>query len=142
MLPPSRSPGAHYNAGFCFVPKPAVMDSSKPTDSATPANTDQTAQASDVYLRLLGETAKIDWKDLESFFARGVLLFVSPGVDLVSVAEAVANDDKTTVTQWLTSGMVQRMQAEQAADFAARTPELWAVVVAPWVLVQERGIAA
>ena len=111
-------------------------------DSPTPANCDQSPQASDVYLRLLGETAKIDWKDLESFFARGVLLFVKPGVDLVSVAEAVANDDKATVTQWLTSGMVQRMQAEQATDFAARTPELWAVVVAPWVLVQERGIVA
>jgi hypothetical protein len=34
------------------------------------------------------------------------------------------------------------MQAEQATDFTARTPELWAVVVAPWVLVQERGIVA
>ncbi|AKM30647.1 hypothetical protein AB870_11825 [Pandoraea faecigallinarum] len=107
--------------------------------SATPGSG---SQASDVYLRLLGETAKIDWKDLESFFARGVLLFVTPGVDLVSVAEAIANDDKAAVTQWLTSGMVQRMQAEQAANFAARTPELWAVVVAPWVLVQERGAVA
>ena len=117
------------------------MESSKPDPS------DQTPQlapsgASDVYLRLLGETAKIDWKDLESFFARGVLLYVAPGVDLVSVAEAVANDDKATVSQWLTSGMVQRMQADQAADFSTRSPELWAVVVAPWVLVQERGRAA
>ncbi len=98
--------------------------------------------ASDVYLRLLGETARIDWKDLESFFARGVLLHVAPGVDLVSVAEAVANDDTAAVSQWLSSGMVQRMQAEQASDFTARKPELWAVVVAPWVLVQERGAVA
>ncbi|WP_322881160.1 DUF2288 domain-containing protein [Pandoraea sputorum] len=119
------------------------MNPAKPTDSAdaNPATpSDASTQPSEVYLRLLGETAKIDWKDLESFFARGVLLFVTPGVDLVSVAEAVANDDKSTVTQWLTSGMVQRMQADTAADFAARKPELWAVVVAPWVLVQERGI--
>ena len=100
------------------------------------------AGASDTYLRLLGETAKIDWKDLESFFSRGALLYVAPGVDLVSVAQAVADDDTTTVSQWLSSGLVQRMQAEQASDFAARTPELWAVVVAPWVLVQERGTVA
>ncbi|VVE86789.1 DUF2288 domain-containing protein [Pandoraea bronchicola] len=116
-------------------------------DSPKPAKSDQPLQnaasgASDVYLRLLSETAKIDWKDLESFFARGVLLYVAPGVDLVSVAEAVANDDKDTVSQWLSSGMVQRMQANHATDFAERTPELWAVVVAPWVLVQERGIVA
>ncbi len=116
-------------------------------DSPKPPKSDQTLQnaasgASEVYLRLLSETAKIDWKDLESFFARGVLLYVGPGVDLVSVAEALANDDKETVSQWLSSGVVQRMQAEHATDFAARTPELWAVVVAPWVLVQERGAVA
>lgn len=108
------------------------MDSPQP---ATPTN------PSDVYTRLLGETAKIDWKDLETFFARGVLLYVAPGVDLVSVAEAVANDDTATVTQWLSAGHVQRMQAEHAQDLGKRTPELWAVVVAPWVLVQERGAA-
>ncbi|BDD91839.1 DUF2288 domain-containing protein [Pandoraea sp. XJJ-1] len=117
------------------------MDSPKSAQSVQ-ASQAAASGASDVYLRLLGETAKIDWKDLESFFARGVLLYVAPGVDLVSVAEAVANDDKATVSQWLSSALVQRMQAEQAADFSARTPELWAVVVAPWVLVQERGIVA
>lgn len=120
------------------------MDSPKSPKPAQAGQSPQNATpgASDVYVRLLGETAKIDWKDLESFFARGVLLYVAPGVDLVSVAEAVANDDKDTVSQWLSSGMVQRMQAEHATDFAARTPELWAVVVAPWVLVQERGTVA
>lgn len=120
------------------------MDSRKPAQSAHPPDASQAtpAGASDVYLRLLGETARIDWKDLESFFARGVLLYVAPGVDLVSVAEAVANDDTSAVSQWLSSGMVQRMPAEQASDFTARTPELWAVVVAPWVLVQERGALA
>ncbi|MGC7405295.1 DUF2288 domain-containing protein [Pandoraea pneumonica] len=114
------------------------MDSPK-QDQAPQANPHA---PSETYARLLGETAKIDWKDLESFFARGVLLYVAPGVDLVSVAEAVANDDAPVVTQWLSSGMVERMQAAQASDFAARTPELWAVVVAPWVLVQERSIKA
>lgn len=110
-------------------------------DSSTPATPATAATPSDVYLRLLGETAKIDWKDLESFFARGVLLHVASTVDLVSVAEAVANDDAAAVSQWLSSGFVERMQADTASDFAARTPELWAVVCAPWVLVQERGAA-
>jgi hypothetical protein len=31
------------------------------------------------------------------------------------------------------------VQAETAADFAARDPDLWAVVVSPWVCVQERS---
>ncbi|MBN3813023.1 DUF2288 domain-containing protein [Paraburkholderia sp. Ac-20347] len=99
-------------------------------DNATP---------SPLYAKLLGETAKIDWQDLERFFAQGKLLSVARDLDLVSVAEAIANDEGTRVTQWLSSGLVQRMQAETAADFADRKPELWAVVVSPWVCVQERS---
>jgi hypothetical protein len=97
------------------------------------------ATHSPLYLSLLAETAKIGWSELERFFARGILLRVARDLDLVSVAEAIANDDTTQVTQWLSSGMVERVQSETAADFAARDPDLWAVVVSPWVCVQERG---
>ncbi|QGZ61074.1 DUF2288 domain-containing protein [Paraburkholderia acidisoli] len=97
------------------------------------------ATPSSLYARLLGETAKIDWQDLERFFAQGKLLNVARDLDLVSVAEAIASDDSAAVTQWLSAGIVERMQAETAADYAARKPELWAVVVSPWVCVQERS---
>ncbi len=96
-------------------------------------------QASALYLQLLGETARISWQELEPLFARGVLLRVASELDLVSVAEAIALDAKDTVSAWLASGMLERMQADSAAAYLARDPELWAVVVSPWVLVQERG---
>lgn len=92
-----------------------------------------------LYLKLLGETAQIGWNELERFFARGMLLRVARDVDLVSVAEAVAADDTQQVAQWLSAGLVERLQAGTAARYAARAPELWAVVVSPWVCVQERG---
>ncbi|WP_233831313.1 DUF2288 domain-containing protein [Paraburkholderia sp. ZP32-5] len=94
---------------------------------------------SPLYAKLLGETAKIGWSELERFFARGMLLRVARDLDLVSVAEAIASDDTTQVTQWLSAGLVERVQSETAADFAARDPDLWAVVVSPWVCVQERS---
>ncbi|WP_296661771.1 DUF2288 domain-containing protein [Paraburkholderia sp.] len=97
------------------------------------------ATPSQLYTKLLGETAKIDWQDLERFFAQGKLLSVARDLDLVSIAEAIASDDAERVTQWLSSGLVERMQAATAADYAVRKPELWAVVVSPWVCVQERG---
>ncbi|WP_233862851.1 DUF2288 domain-containing protein [Paraburkholderia adhaesiva] len=97
------------------------------------------ATPSPLYAKLLGETAKIDWPDLERFFAQGKLLWVARDLDLVSVAEAISNDETQRVTQWLSAGLVERMQATTAADCAARNPELWAVVVSPWVCVQERG---
>jgi hypothetical protein len=97
------------------------------------------ATPSSLYAKLLGETAKIDWQDLERFFAQGKLLSVARDLDLVSVAEAVASDDTQRVTQWVSAGLIERMQAATAADYSARNPELWAVVVSPWVCVQERG---
>ncbi|VXB16765.1 conserved hypothetical protein [Burkholderia sp. 8Y] len=100
------------------------------TDAATP---------SPLYVKLLAETAQISWSELERFFAKGVLIWVKRDLDLVSVAEAVASDDTRQVTQWLSAGLVERVQADTAADLAARDPELWAVVVSPWVCVQERG---
>jgi hypothetical protein len=106
-----------------------------PANTMTSPDTPQ----SPLYEKLLGETAKIGWTELERFFARGMLLRVARDLDLVSVAEAIANDDAPQVTQWLSAGLVERVQAETAADFAARDPELWAVVVSPWVCMQERG---
>ena len=101
--------------------------------------TSSDANPSALYAKLLGETAKIDWQDLERFFAQGKLLSVARDLDLVSVAEAIAGDDKDIVTRWLASGLVERMPAETAAGYANRKPELWAVVVSPWICVQERS---
>lgn len=97
-----------------------------------------TEQASTLYAKLLGETAKISWQELQPFFARGNLLNVAVDADLVEVAMGVAEDDKTKVVAWLQSGTLNRVDESQAEDFLARDPELWAVVIAPWVLVQER----
>ena len=107
------------------------------TSPERPAETGQHGQ-SPLYLKLLAETAQIAWPELERFFARGMLLRVARDMDLVTVAAAIAEDDATQVTQWLSAGLVERMQAETAADFASRDPKLWAVVVSPWVCVQER----
>jgi hypothetical protein len=68
-----------------------------------------------------------------------VLLKVARDLDLVSVAESIANDDTKQIAEWLSAGLMERVQAETAADFAARDPQLWAVVVSPWVCVQERA---
>jgi hypothetical protein len=92
----------------------------------------------ELYLKLLGETARSSWSELEPFFARGVLLQVAPGEDLVGVAEALASDDRLRVAAWLDSSALGRVSADRAEDLLVRDPPLWAVVVAPWVLMQER----
>ncbi|WAJ36200.1 DUF2288 domain-containing protein [Pseudomonas sp. GOM7] len=98
-----------------------------------------TEHTSTLYAKLLGETAAITWQELQPFFARGALLWVEGGQDLVAVAEAVASNDQVRVAQWMAQGVLGKLEDGQAEDLLSRDPQLWAVVVAPWVLVQERA---
>ncbi|PZP23083.1 MULTISPECIES: DUF2288 domain-containing protein [Pseudomonas] len=93
-----------------------------------------------LYAKLLGETAAIGWAELQPFFARGALLWVAPALDLVEVAQAVAEDDGEKVGAWMRDGALGKIEDALAEDLVARDPPLWAVVVAPWVLVQERDL--
>ncbi|MGX5220191.1 MULTISPECIES: DUF2288 domain-containing protein [Pseudomonas] len=97
-----------------------------------------TEQPSTLYAKLLGQTAAITWQELQPYFARGALLWIEPTQDLIEVAQAVAENDTDKVSGWLSSGLVTKMTDQQAQGVLSRDPQLWAVVVAPWVLVQER----
>lgn len=98
-----------------------------------------TDEAGTLYAKLLGETAAIGWQELQPVFARGALLRVAADCDLIEAALAVAEDDGAKVAQWMASGQLGKLAVEQAQDWLERDPDLWAVVVAPWVLVQERA---
>ena len=97
-------------------------------------------EPSTLYAKLLGETSTIEWKALQPFFAKGDLLWVGPGLDLIDAAVAVTQDEAEKVGAWIASGVFGKMTGEQALDVLERDPELWAVVVSPWVMVQERAL--
>ncbi|MBF7141497.1 MULTISPECIES: DUF2288 domain-containing protein [Pseudomonas] len=98
-----------------------------------------TQQTSTLYAKLLGETARINWQELQPFFARGALLWVAAELDLIAVAEAMANNNHAQLSTWLDAGEVAKVGEGRAADLLERDPELWAVVVSPWVVFQERA---
>jgi hypothetical protein len=83
------------------------------------------------------ETAQLAWPELERHFARGVVVKVAAGVDLVDAALQVAENNTATVQQWLADGRLAKAELADAEDWHARQPMFWAVVVAPWVLIQE-----
>ena len=89
--------------------------------------------------RLNGETARISWQELERHYARGVLINVDPELDLVMVAAHMVRDDKMAIEAYLDAGQLRPTTDEDARDWGDRDPTLWAAVVAPWVLVQERN---
>jgi hypothetical protein len=83
------------------------------------------------------ETSRIEWRELQQFFASGLAVRVSTTLDLVEVALQMSGDNKAQIESWLVAGMVGKVSDEQAAAWLATAPEVWAVVVSPWVLVQE-----
>lgn len=87
--------------------------------------------------KLLLETAKIAWKELQYFFAAGHAVYVSTELDLVSVAHHIANDDREIVENWMNSGKIDHVNNEQARDWYENNAMVWAVVVKPYVLVQD-----
>ena len=96
-------------------------------------------EPSTLYAKLLGETSTIEWQALQPFFAKGDLLWVDPALDLIEAAQAVTQDDAEKVAAWMASGVLGKMTEAQALDVLERDPQLWAVVVSPWVMVQERA---
>ncbi|MEW5788568.1 MAG: DUF2288 domain-containing protein [Pseudomonadota bacterium] len=87
--------------------------------------------------KLNAETGKLAWPELERHFARGVVIKVLPDLDLLDVALAMARDDKASVAHWLEEGRLARADAEDARQWHAQQSLFWAVVAAPWVLIQE-----
>ena len=87
-------------------------------------------------VRILAETAKIAWKDLQRYFAQGVVVMVKPGLDLVDVAYEVTLDNEEQVKHWMEAGKVQNVSDNQAREWLEADALMWAVVVKPWVLVQ------
>lgn len=86
--------------------------------------------------KLNSETAKISWLELQRFFAQGVVICVDESKDLVEVANEVALDNKTQVQEWINSGCLSQVSNTTAQHWVDQRSLVWAVVVAPWVLVQ------
>ncbi len=51
-------------------------------------------------------------------------------------AVALAEDDRAQVAAWLDSQLLHRASEDEARTWAGENPLFWAVVVAPWVVIQ------
>lgn len=97
---------------------------------------DSVVRPSEHYFKLSRETARIGWNELARFFAQGRVLGVAPGIDLPGVAAALADDDAAKVRAWKDAGELKPVPDDQAREWFEQDVEVWAVTVAPYVLVQ------
>ena len=92
---------------------------------------------SELITRLNGETAKIEWHQLQKHYASGSVISVAPGFDLIKVAIALHRDDTAQVKQWLAKKLVTEVNDTQAKRWYDEKTSVWALVIPPFVLVQE-----
>ncbi|MEM6638278.1 MAG: DUF2288 domain-containing protein [Pseudomonadota bacterium] len=90
----------------------------------------------DTYFKLIEETASIRWADLARFFAQGRVLRVADGLNLPRVGAALAADDTAQVKTWQAAGELGPVSDKDAARWFAEDKSVWAVTIAPFVLVQ------
>ena len=83
------------------------------------------------------ETSLIAWTELQRQFAGGRVIIVKAPLDLLYTAETFSKDDSAQVKQWIESEKIEMVSDTQAKRWFTSNAELWAVVVRPWVLVQE-----
>ena len=83
------------------------------------------------------ETSRIAWKELQRFFACGRAIAVSSELDLIDVADQFAKDNKVKVGQWMREDRVGKVTDHQALDWFEKDALVWAIVVKPWILVQD-----
>jgi len=87
--------------------------------------------------KLVSETALICWLELQRFFAQGVVMSVAIELDLVEVAALIADDNTEELAPLIANSQIAAVSNEQAHRWYSARSDLWSVVVAPFVLVQE-----
>ncbi|WP_417518968.1 DUF2288 domain-containing protein [Marinobacter sp.] len=96
----------------------------------------------EIKARLNLETSRIRWHELQTYYARGQIVRVSNNLDLLEVASELTADNRALFEQWLAAGDVGDVSPDLARAWYERNAELWAVVIAPWVLIQDRSDAS
>ena len=86
------------------------------------------------------ETSRIRWEELQRFYARGNVVGVAADLDLLEVGLAMARDDKERLQKWMAEGKAGEVTPDQARHWYENNTELWALVVAPWILVQDEAV--
>lgn len=88
--------------------------------------------------KLEGQVGPADWKVLKPHFLRGAIITISPDIDIIDVGVGVATDDTAKIEAWMNGGKITKPAQADADGWEKAGTEVTALVVAPFVLVQQR----
>lgn len=82
------------------------------------------------------ETGKIEWEDLQRFYAQGVVLVVDSALDLVETANFLTDNQTEEIEKLINENKISKANDDQAKQWISENTVFWAIVVAPWVVIQ------
>jgi hypothetical protein len=83
------------------------------------------------------EIGIIAWTALARFFAGGTAVVIDAELDLADAAFQFSKNNRAVVEQWMSAGKVSKVTDEQAKKWFEADATVAAIVISPWVLVQE-----
>jgi hypothetical protein len=81
-------------------------------------------------------TGDVAWDYLLPHFKKGTLLYVDPALDLKTVGQAMSDDNKPQIEDWLKSGNLLQPGDLHAQHWEKSGDKFIATVVSPFVLFQ------
>ncbi|HHP7232473.1 MAG TPA: DUF2288 domain-containing protein [Xenococcaceae cyanobacterium] len=93
---------------------------------------------SDITERLREDIATIGWQDILPHAKRDVVIVVDAALDLLVVAEAIAQDNTSLVNNWIQQQQIAKPSAKQLSQWNSYPQTQFnTLIVQPFVIVQE-----
>ncbi len=93
---------------------------------------------SELRSQLVAALDEAEWDWLEPHAKRDSVIIVSAALNLIDVAEAIANDNVIYVQRWIAEALIQKPSPDQLSNWQQnRAKRFNALIVQPYVLVQE-----
>ncbi|MER3432536.1 MAG: DUF2288 domain-containing protein [Leptolyngbya sp. ERB_1_1] len=97
---------------------------------------------SDLKAELRESLDQAEWEWLMPHADRDAVIMVADSLDLVDVGYAIANDQVTSVEQWIQDCLIYKPSIEQKAVWNEdQTKRFQALILQPYVLIQELAAA-
>ena len=93
----------------------------------------------DLKEKLEADILETNWTPLAEHFAKGAVYILDRDLDLVEVGESMANDNISTVKEWLDNGLMYPPTPEEALKFSETDEVLFnMLIIEPYVLIQRK----
>ncbi len=100
------------------------------------ADRTNTEKKKQIMAELNQETSKLPWSEMQKFFASGSTIFIDNSLDLLDVASDLVLDQQSRIQSLMDQEKMHNVTDEQATRWLSDDTTMWAVVLAPFVLVQ------